>query len=233
MNSNDIYIDGTYFNNNPDWGIKDSIFKADLILQLLNQNNISPNEITEVGCGAGGILEALSNDIKSGINYFGYDISPQAIALAKLKETERLKFFNEDLLNKNIHTDLLLVIDVIEHVADYYGFLQKLKSKSNYFTFHIPLDLAFRMMLKPHILLQQRQSVGHIHYFTKEMVLWFLKDEGFEILDWFYTKPITDIKPEKGFKRGMKRRFRNLSFSLNQDISAKLWGSYSMMILAK
>lgn len=233
MSSDDIYIDGTYFNNNPDWGIRDSAFKANLILHLLTRNNIVPKEVTEIGCGAGGVLEKLSQEIKANIDYFGYDISPQAISLARPKENDKLKFFNEDFLTKNIHTDVLLLIDVIEHIDDYYGFLQKLKPKGNYFVFHIPLDLAFRMMMKPQILLQQRQSVGHLHYFTREMVQWFLKDKGFEILDWFYTKPVTDINAEKGFKRGIKRKLRNLSFSISKDISVKLWGSYSMMILAK
>ena len=234
MSSDDIYIDGTYFNNNPDWGIKDSAWKAQLILQLLNKNNISPQEITEIGCGVGGILESLSKNIKKNISYFGYDISPHAIDLARKRSAENLKFFKKDIINENnFHTDVLLMIDVIEHVDDYYGFLEKLKLKSNYFIFHIPLDLACRMILKPHILLQQRQTVGHIHYFSKEMVLWFLEDKGYKVIDWFYTKPITDIEPEKGFKRAIKRNLRNISFSINKDISAKLWGSYSMMILAQ
>ena len=231
--SSNMYIDGTYFDNNPGWGIKDSTWKAESILQLLNSNNIVPGEIIEVGCGAGGILESLSKCIGKKINYYGYDISPQAIALAKEKEYDNLKYFNEDFISKDIHTDLLLAIDVIEHLDDYYGFLNGLKSKSNYFIFHIPLDLSCRMVLKPHILLQQRNSVGHIHYFTKEMVLWFLQDTGFEILDWLYTKPVTDKEPSPGFKRYIKKILRNLSFSLNKDMSAKLWGSYSMMILAK
>ncbi|MEO8413149.1 MAG: class I SAM-dependent methyltransferase [Ginsengibacter sp.] len=231
--SSNMYIDGTYFNNNPGWGIKDSNWKAAIILQLLNSNHIVPGEVTEVGCGAGGILESLSKSIQRKISFYGYDISPQAIALAKEKERDNLIFFNEDFISKDIHTDLLLTIDVIEHVDDYYGFLSMLKSRSNYFVFHIPLDLSCRMVLKPHILLQQRNSVGHIHYFTKEMVLWFLQDTGFEIVDWVYTRPVTDKEPSPGFKRNIKKILRNVSFSLNKDMSAKLWGSYSMMILAK
>lgn len=234
MSSNDIYTDGTYLNNNPGWNIEDSEWKAKIILNLLTKNDISPTEITEVGCGAGGILESLSKNIKKNIFFFGYDISPQAIALAKQKENEKLKFFNEDFIaDKNFHTDVLLAIDVIEHVDDYYGFLQGLKSKSNFFVFHIPLDLSCRMILKPHILLQQRNSVGHIHYFTKEMVLWFLKDKGYEVLDWIYTKPAIDEESTPGFKRRIKKILRNISFSISKDLSAKLWGSYSMMILAK
>ena len=60
--STDIYIDGTYLKNNPGWGIKDAAWKARIISQLLKKNNITPREIIEVGCGAGGILESLDKE---------------------------------------------------------------------------------------------------------------------------------------------------------------------------
>jgi SAM-dependent methyltransferase len=235
MRSDDIYIDGTYFKNNPHWGEEDAAWKAQVIFKLLAKNNIAPKEITEVGCGSGGILKNLSLLLNQQIQYKGYDISPQAINIAKEKENENIHFFNEDFLRiQNNKTDVLLIIDVVEHVGDYYGFLEKLKQKSNYFVFHIPLDLSWQTVLKPHILLQQRETVGHIHYFTKEMVEWFLKDSGYEIIDWVYTKPVIDeLKPEKGFKRTLKRILRNAFYRVNKNLVAKMWGSYSMMILAK
>jgi SAM-dependent methyltransferase len=234
MNSSDIYIDGTYLKNNPDWGIKDAAWKAEIISQLLKKNNFAPKEIIEVGCGAGGILKALSNDFGKNVKLTGYDISPQAIAMAKKLENENLNFYNEDISQaQNIHTNLLLTIDVLEHVDDYYNFLLDIRSKSEFFVFHIPLDLACRTILKPHILMQQRNAVGHIHYFTKEMVQWILKDKGYTIVDWIYTKPVIDVYPPDSFKRRIKKILRNLSFSINRDLSAKLWGGYSMMILAK
>jgi len=234
MNSSDIYIDGTYLKNNPDWGIKDAAWKAGIISQLLKKNNITPKEIIEVGCGAGGILNALSRDLGQNVKLTGYDISPQAIAIAKKLETENLNFYNEEITqDKNIHADLLLMIDVLEHVDDYYNFLGDMRHKSEYFIFHIPLDLACRTILKPHVLMQQRNAVGHIHYFTKEMVLWALKDKGYSVVDWIYTKPVIDVYPPDNFKRQIKKKLRNLSFSIHKDLSAKLWGGYSMMILAK
>ena len=145
-----------------------------------------------------------------------------------------MKFYNEELTQQEyIHSDVLLMIDVLEHVDDYYGMLRHLKPMSNHFVFHIPLDLSCRTIIKPHVLLQQRTSVGHIHYFSKEMVQWMLKDTGYEIIDWVYTKPVVDVNPPDGFKRRIKKYLRNISFSLNKDLSAKLWGNYSMMILAK
>ena len=232
--SNDIYMNGEYFSNNPDWDIADASWKADAIFGLLKKNNVKPEEIIEVGCGAGeNLVELLKRDGNIE-KLHGYDISPQAIELAAKKSSGKISFFNEDITTKeNIKTDLMLVIDVVEHVDDYYGFLRKLKTKSTWFVFHIPLDLSCRTVLKPHVLLQQRQSVGHIHYYTQEMVEWALQDTGYEILDWVYTKPVVDVEPARTVKRFVKKILRNISFAINEDWSAKKWGGYSMMILAR
>ena len=234
FSSNDLYTDGSYLKNNPTWDFEDSKWKAALIYQLLQRNNVAITEVTEVGCGAGGNLIELEKKYKSIIKLTGYDISPQAIELANKNATDKIIFLNKDITQQeNIHTELLLVIDVVEHVDDFYGFLRKLKPMSRYFVFHIPLDLSSRTVMKPHVLLQQRQLVGHIHYFTKEMVEWILKDTGYEITDWVYTKPIVDTLLPDSFKRQVKKILRNISFSLNKEWSVKKWGGYSIMVLAK
>ena len=232
--SNDLYTSGKYFENNPTWDVEDADWKAELILNLYNKYHLYPKKIIEVGCGAGGILEAISKKDSNIRKLEGFDISPQAISLAKKRESEQINFYNEDFISQEyIHSDLLLVIDVLEHVDDYYNFLRKLHDKSNYFIFHIPLDLSCRTILKPHVLLQQRDTVGHIHYFSEEMVNWFLKDVGFEIIDWHYTKPLNDIFPASSFKKKIRKFLRNISFAISKKISVKLWGNYSMLILAK
>lgn len=234
VSSNDIYVNGEYFKNNPDWDIADARWKTDVISRLLEKNSIQPKQVIEVGCGAGANLVELSKKDIGIEKLSGYDISPQAINLAVEKTSDKISFYNDDITAKeNIHTNLMLVIDVVEHVDDYYGFLRKLKPKSDWFIFHIPLDLSCRTVMKPHVLLQQRQSVGHIHYYSKEMVEWALQDTGYEIVDWVYTKPVVDTEPAGSFKRFVKKILRNISFNINKDWSAKKWGGYSMMILTR
>lgn len=234
VTSNDIYVSGEYLTNNPDWGITDARWKTDVIMQLLKKNGINPKQIIEVGCGAGENLVELLRKDSSIEKLSGYDISPQAIELASKKTSDKIIFLNEDLTAKeNVHSDLMLVIDVVEHVDNFYSFLRKIKSKSAYFIFHIPLDLSCRTIMKPHVLLQQRQVVGHIHYYTKEMVEWALKDTGYTIIDWVYTKPVVDVETAGSFKRFVKKVLRNVSFAINKNWSVKKWGGYSVMILTK
>ena len=229
-----MYVSGEYYKNNPDWDIADARWKTDVIFGLLEKNNVKPKQVIEVGCGAGENLVELSKKDSAIEKLIGYDISQQAIVLAAKKTSDKIIFYNEDITAKeNVSVDLMLVIDVLEHVDDYYGFLRKLKTKSDWFIFHIPLDLSCRTVMKPHVMLQQRQSVGHIHYYTKEMVEWALRDTGYEIKDWVYTKPIVDVEPVDSVRRFFKKILRNISFAINKDWSAKKWGGYSMMILAK
>jgi len=234
MKRTEMYQDGLYFEKNPTWDAADAVWKVKWIKQILDRNAFSFDKVADLGCGSGTLLQQLCNLYPAVKSWEGYDISPQAIALANQLKDPRISFFNQDLLsNADKQADLLLMIDVVEHVADYYGFLEKVKKKSEYFVFHIPLDLSCRTLLKPHVLLQQRESVGHIHYFSKEMVLWMLKDTGYEVMDWIYSKPLLDLVPQQSVKGKIKKGLRNLSYSISKDKSAKLWGVYSMMILAK
>jgi SAM-dependent methyltransferase len=229
-----MYVNGEYFTNNPDWDIADAQWKVAVICRLLKKNNIQVADVIEVGCGAGENLVELAKHYPGIKKLRGYDISPHAIALASTRSSEQVSYFNEDLAADNtVGGDLLLVIDVIEHVDDFYGFLRKMRTKGKHFVMHIPLDLSCRTLLKPHVLLQQRRSVGHIHYFSKEMVEWALADTGYTIVDWVYTKPVVDIEPARTLKRWVKKMLRNTAFALHKDRAVKKWGGYSIMVLAK
>jgi len=228
-----MYTDGRYLRRNPGWGLEDAPFKAAFINGLLRRNDIHPEEIIEIGCGSGAILEILSKNKEVAL-LKGYDISPQAINIANRIHSDKIKFYNEDILQMNgYHTDLLLVIDVFEHVNDFYTMLRRIRKRSTHFIFHIPLDLSCRTLFKPQVLLQQREAVGHIHYFSRDMVEWMLKDAGFTIIDWMYTGSESDRGLDRSVKGKIKKVLRKISFLISRDLSAKLWGGYSMMILAK
>ena len=234
QSSDQLYTNGTYLKNNPDWHQEGSKWKADLVYDFIKRFNIPADQVTEVGCGAGEILVQLAKQLGPAAVLKGYDISPQAIRIAKEKETEQLRFFPGDYTKiYSSKVDLILVIDVIEHVEDIYSFLRALKPAGRNFIFHIPLDLCCRTILKPHVMLQQRTSVGHIHYFTEETALWLLRDTGYVMEHFIYTKPEIDLVKPQTVKQWIKKVLRRSSYAVNKKLSVKLWGGYSLLLYCK
>ena len=67
--------------------------------------------------------------------------------------------------------DMLLVLDVLEHLEDYFAFLRSLKARGTYKVFFFPLDLSVQTVIRPHGLLHTRDAYAHLHYFTKETLV--------------------------------------------------------------
>jgi hypothetical protein len=225
-----IYLDETYLDNNPTWHVEDSPWKAEQIQKMLLNHNIKPKTICEVGCGAGEILKQLSKKSPS-TSLYGYELSPQAFELCKSREDEKVKYFMENLLDKDEHFELLLCIDVFEHVEDYIGFLKQLKQKANNHIFHIPLDITVSSVLR-NTMMSARQSVGHLHYFTPETALATLKDSGYEIVDYFFTPSFDDL-PSKTLKSKIARLPRKMLYAISPKLMVKLLGGCSLLVLTK
>ena len=227
-----IYEDGTYLKNNPTWHQEDSPLKADWVKKIIYNNSLKIESLAEIGCGSGEILKSLSKTLDNNINYFGYEISPQAFDVCKKKENDKLNFFLKDLLNENKFFDVLLIIDVIEHIENYFDFLKKAKSKAKFKIFHIPLDLSVLNIIRDLPIKLKRKNVGHIHYFTKEIALDTLKLNGYKILDFFYTNTSAE-SPNASWKSKLLKIPRKLLFYINKDIAVKLLGGYSLMVLTE
>ena len=194
---------------------------------------MNPSSICEVGCGAGEILNQLSIHYGQEIDFIGYEISPQAFEICRKKSKKNLTFKLEDILkDQNEKYDIIMAIDVIEHIEDYYNFLRKLREKAKYKIYHIPLDLSVQTVFRSSPIMNGRKFVGHIHYFTKETALESLKDTGHEIIDFFYTRGLLEL-PNRGWKADLLRVPRKLLFIVNKDLSVRVLGGYSLLVLSK
>lgn len=228
-----LYTEGKYLNNNPTWDVEDSAWKAQQILSIISENKLQVNSITEVGCGAGEILNQLHTKMPNGIQFSGYEISPQAWEMCQTRKKERLNFYLADINSEeNTFFDLILCIDVIEHIEECFSFLRQLKNKSCYQVFHIPLDISVSSVLRVTPILTARKKVGHIHYFTKETALAILKDTGYEVIDWFYTAGSIELTA-KSFRTKLAKIPRQIIYSLNPELAVRLMGGYSLMVLTK
>jgi SAM-dependent methyltransferase len=229
----DIYLSQAYLSLNPTWHDEDAPWKAQQVLRLLRQHKLPVRMIAEAGCGVGGILAHLRDALPNTVKLDGFDISPDAIERAKQRECDRLHFHNQDLFTNTEHYDLLLVMDVVEHVPDYLSFLEKCRLKAQFKIYHIPLDLHVSSVLRASFL-EARRSVGHLHYFSAESALASLVDTGHKVVDCVYTDGAIALA---SFHPGLRRRIANFPRRLTAQFStrwaARLFGGYSLLVLAE
>ena len=223
---------GEYLKKNPNWHIEDSPWKAKQIIKMLSRNPIHPKSIAEIGCGAGEILNQLQLAMPSDVCFAGYDISSDAISLAKQREKDRLKFEHTNFLEINSKFDLLLMMDVFEHVDDYLGFLKLCKNKAENTIFHIPLDMTVMRVWKNSII-TKRKTVGHLHYFMKETAIATLVDSGYEIVDFFYTEEFIDLSKRKTIKSKLMYAIHKSLYKINKDLAVRIFGGVSLLVLTK
>lgn len=232
MNVTSMYEgkDSRYSKNVPDWDVEDSPSKADQIFKLIEKNSICPASVAEIGCGAGEILNQLYAKLPNTTQFYGYDIASEAIHLAKAHEKSRLEYFNGNLLDADRHFDLLLMIDVLEHVENYYDFLKQCRGKASYMIVGIPLDISIKTLFRPDIVKGRRDTFGHIHYFNTQTALLALENCGLEVVDHFFVAISHEMKRISLFQRMVVRTMYAL---FGHQWTANIVGSHTLYALVK
>lgn len=230
---NAIYQDGRYLEHNPSWHMEESPFKVRQILRMLKKHNLSPRTVCDVGCGGGVVLAELQPHLASECLCWGYDVSPDAINFCASRRNDRLQFLVRDIRRDpcDAFFDLLLILDVFEHVDDYVGFVRDIRDKGKYKLFHIPLDLSVQAVARRNGLLRRRDNFAHLHHFTKETALRTLTDVGYRLVDYFFTPRCIELGDL--FIQKIARLPRQVCFTLHQDLTVRFLGGYSLLVLAE
>ena len=227
-----VFVSGQYLEKIPQWHTEDSSWKARGVLQMMKRNHLSPHTIGEVGCGAGEVLRQLQLHVDPECLFFGYDIAPAAIQLCRSRQNERLHFQLGDVTKeRNAFFDVLLVLDLLEHQENYFSFLRDIKTLATYKLFHQVLDLSVYTLLTKDGLTKRRRMLEDLHFFTKDTVLQALRDEHYEIVDWFYAP--RSIYRSTSWKQKIRQLPRALCYALHKDFAVRLLGGYTLFVLAR
>jgi SAM-dependent methyltransferase len=229
------YAGGEYREFNPDWHAGDSRWKADQVRGMITRNQLAPRNVLEIGCGAGGVLASLASSGLGGeTEFLGVDIAPDAIEQASSTHGDdpHLVFRVGDISDVDQSFDVVLLIDVIEHVEDYFGLLRGAREIARNLILHVPLEFTASSALRRHVLAEARTSVGHIHHFTKETCLATLRDTGFQVVDCVYTAGSLDL-PAKRLRTKAASLPRRIIRTVNPDLAAHALGGFSLLILAR
>src|SRR5271154_2795469 len=92
-----VYRDGSYLKYNPSWHAEESPFKVRQIRRMMSRQDLKPKTVCDVGCGAGLVLAELQTDLPPDCICWGYDVSPDALAMCANRGNEALRFRLRDI----------------------------------------------------------------------------------------------------------------------------------------
>jgi SAM-dependent methyltransferase len=226
-----FYVDGDYARLNPTWDSEDAAWKADLVATLLASHGLLPSRLVEVGCGSGAVLAHLRSRLPQA-RLEGFDIAPGASRFWPAHESRRLHLEVGDFLAiASEPADVLLLLDVFEHVANPHDFLSRLRGRASHFIFHVPLDLSVASVWRERPLLNQRRGVGHIHYYTKGLALELLGECGYDILEARFSGAHLRARHTLGGK--LVSLARRAVFALGRERGVRLVGGDTLLVLAR
>jgi SAM-dependent methyltransferase len=227
------YQDGRYLEDNPTWHEEDALTKATWVNGILNRHpDIRVASICDVGCGTGGVLVALRSLMGTAVRAVGFE--PSAVAARIAKETHAdVEVIPRPPTLADGPFDVAVILDVFEHVEDFYGFLTELRGLADHYVFHIPLDMTALNIVRVDELMRIRDTLGHIHHFCPQSARDSLRVCGYEIVDEHFTIVAGGLTDGLPLSVKLLRILRRTGFRVAPDLTARMIGGLSLMVLAR
>jgi SAM-dependent methyltransferase len=238
----DFYKSNQYQLNNPTLHEEDSFWKSKKILlsvdYLLRRHGGKMITILDVGGGAGLILSTIAIYIKKiykvDVVKYAIDLSPGMLSVQKENNPDLKICLNEDIKEtslRNKSVDLVLMIDVLEHLSNPSDALEEINRISKYCIFKVPLEdnLDFRLInffnggkLKKML----EDKVGHINSYNSRSLKTLIEQSGFKIINFEYTNVFEYLKKSEYYKGKIHgwEKIANYIGSIVYRISPKLAG---------
>jgi SAM-dependent methyltransferase len=229
-----MYTDGRYLAESPGWHAGDAPFKAKHVCDLIDRNRLKVETLVDVGCGAGFVSREVARHLPS-TEVTGFEISADAATLWPDNRPANLKYHHGDYLSEERHDDLVLLLDVFEHVPDYMGFLKALSHRADRFIFNVPLDLWMLSLLVDHQV-EARRRYGHLHYFSRATALATLADTGYKVVDEQLAPAFDGLDPTVRKQSRALRALhpaRRIGFRISPSVTAKTIGGVCMFVLCE
>ena len=172
-----IYNDQSYIANNPELHREDSAFKFEQIEKLLEHVQIHANKIKilDVGGGAGVIGGMVADYFKRegiDVELVALDLSTQMLAIQCQCNPQIVRSWNCSVLDcPEEGFDLVLMIDVIEHIPEKDIVAERLNEIGNNIIYNIPIqinvvDLLRNAVNRGRYYPEQTRLIGHVHFFA-------------------------------------------------------------------
>lgn len=204
-------------------------------------NKINPKRILDIGSGAGTLSLLLANQ---GYKVIGIDVSGDAtkksIQSAKyLNLQTRVKFLNYDFFDyiPNDQFDLILCLEVIEHIFDETKFLKKIRKMlihNGLIILSTPLSSA--PLAKLGLVKAFDEKVGHLRRYDRTKFIALLNANDFSVEKVIETEGVFRnslfVFPLLGFVIRFIRGPLVRIFTLIDDAIGKIFGSSDLILIA-
>jgi SAM-dependent methyltransferase len=227
-----IYTNGRYRDMCPSWHSEHAPWKAARVAEMLARHAIVPRTMADVGCGTGDVLVELQRSFVPDAECWGFEISPQAFEICQQRATPTRQFVNGPIVTVHGRPfDLVIVLDVVEHVEDPFALLRTIRPLGTRTLFHVPLDLSvFGVVTR--LPERVRASAGHLHYFTRDTCLAMLDECGYRVIDTVYTHGALGA-PTPSWRTRAARLPRSLAVRINEAWAVRVLGGASLLVLAE
>ena len=198
----------------------DSAAKVAGICELIEDYGLEPSELLDVGCGSGTVLAGVSGRL--GVP--GVGIDPDAAMLGTAGDFPGVTLVRGDVFSTELTADLVLCIDVFEHVDDDLAFLEALKARGNWFVFRIPLDESVWDRLRGRTE-RFRTEYGHLHAYTWGSATRRLREAGYDV------RAVRAHRIPAGGP--MARGIRKVAGAVSVRAASRVIGGWSLLVLAR
>ncbi|WP_273277812.1 class I SAM-dependent methyltransferase [Methanothrix soehngenii] len=251
----DLYIKDEYIKKNPSLHEEDSEWKIHKIIplvdMLIKKNYINSYEINllDVGGGAGLILKEISNYIESfykiRVNRYALDLSPGMLAVQG-KNNPNAQLLNEDICRtslRNKEIDIVLMIDVIEHIPNSAKALQELGRISRFAIFKVPLEDSlisniwnFLKQGKPRQ--NAIDTIGHINIYNSINLKRLIEKNGGSILNSYFTNVYEYFLKNELYAKRMNKKGKAINiiasyiFIVSPNICSYIFTDFLMILVS-
>jgi SAM-dependent methyltransferase len=147
-----------------------SQWKVDILCDILPEKYIET--IMELGCGPANILKHIGERVRAS-KLIGIDISHSMLEIAKknLRNKNAILLQGIDFSACNEDIDLIIMVDILEHVQDVLKMLNDSSLKGKYILIKVPIEKSFIMTTCNKLRgksVQIEHPEGHLHIWGKD-----------------------------------------------------------------
>ncbi len=250
-----IYTNDEYIIKNPSLHEEDSPWKIEKVLPLVDRfiGQVNKKEICilDVGGGAGLILKAISDHIrrKYGIkvNKFALDLSPGMLKAQKQNNNDLCGTYNENICKTSIENkkfDLVLMVDILEHVPDDLAALIELARISKYVILKVPLETnlfsKIKKIGKGTIDMQRlsKEKYGHVNFYFYYQIIHKIKNNLGESIFVSSANAFDYLRKSQYYNKTMSLKYKlfcwvaaSLSKILPPSFYLNLFGDFAVILV--